>query len=352
MTWKEPRSTAWRVAWAFWWLAGAAQAAHPGEAERLFERGLERMKAGALEEGCELLAQSHALDPLPGALFTLAECRARAGQKLAAWRAFERFVAEVGELSAAEQQAQRARVAAAQGRLVELEGTLARLTVVVRGDADGTLWLNGEERAASEVDGAWVLEPGLHQLRWLRQDGRIEEVEVTLAAGEARTVEVGTAHAGSPGPSQPAPAKHATDRVPIEQGPVGVQTPAPVEATEPVLPELDRGTGTSAWTYTAFGLGAAGVLTGSIAGAVLISRKSTVDRFCTGRVCTEEGYEAARGVDTLDALANVGFAVGGAGIALGLVLLFTADAPRERSSSVGALELEFDVSRVGVRGTW
>lgn len=324
-----------------------AHGSSPAEAEQLFERGLERMKAGALAEGCEFIAQSHALDPLPGALFTLAECRARAGQALQAWQAFERYLAEVRALPSPEQKAQEARVVAAQRRLDELAPTLARIEVTTPGNARGTFFLDGEERAAPEPGAAWVVQPGTHRVRWVREDGGTEDVEVRLARGESRVIEWGASRTSAP----PLPAPPKTEPV---VKPPREPTLRPTSTRGGVtVSEHDRATtGTNAWTYTAFGIGAAGLLTGSVAGAVLISRKSTVDRYCTGRVCTQEGYEAARGVGTLDTLANVGFAVGGAGIALGLVLLFTSESPREPAPEMGSLELDLDVSRLGVRGTW
>jgi hypothetical protein len=73
----------------------------PSEAERHFEAGLERMKAGDYAVACPMLAESHRLDPLPGVLFTLAECEALWGKFASALEHYTSFTRSLTAMDSA-----------------------------------------------------------------------------------------------------------------------------------------------------------------------------------------------------------------------------------------------------------
>src|SRR5260370_26599246 len=62
------------------------------EADTLFRSGLEEMRAGRYEVACPMLAKSYQLDPLPGALFTEADCEAAWGKVATAIEHYQAFV--------------------------------------------------------------------------------------------------------------------------------------------------------------------------------------------------------------------------------------------------------------------
>ena len=70
------------------------------EADRLFQQGLESMRAGAYEVACPELAQSYRIDPSPGALFTLAECEAGWHKLASALTDYQSFVSALTAMSA------------------------------------------------------------------------------------------------------------------------------------------------------------------------------------------------------------------------------------------------------------
>ncbi len=72
-------------------------------AAALFDQGLADMLAGKYDTGCPALEESYRLEPMAGALFTLAECEAQWGKSPAALEHYEQFVASLTEM----QQAQR-----------------------------------------------------------------------------------------------------------------------------------------------------------------------------------------------------------------------------------------------------
>lgn len=57
-------------------------------AEALFREGRELLKAGKIDEACNKLAESQRIDPSPGTLHNLAECRLKQGKTASAWATF------------------------------------------------------------------------------------------------------------------------------------------------------------------------------------------------------------------------------------------------------------------------
>lgn len=361
MLWKESQRRAFVLGCALF-VGSQGSLAAPTDAEELFERGLERMKAGKVEEGCLLLDRSYALDPLPGAAFTRAECWARAGRAARAWKQFEAFLGEMSSRSAEEQSAQEARIVAARRRMKELEPHVARLTIVVPDGDVRELLLGDRPLAADEWNQDHVIEPGSHRIVLQGKDGSRTAVEVTLHAGESRRIELALPERETDAsqPADPSPSKappSLAERQPALETTVAPPAPAHHRAEQAPLAEsgiAESGadeSGSGRWAYGALGLGAAGVVTGTVAGALLIGRKKTVDRHCRGGVCDETGYAATRGIGTLDTVANVGFAVGAAGLGVGLFLLLTDSAPAKEVSST-QLRLDVEGNRAVLRGSW
>jgi hypothetical protein len=80
-------------------LAIPAQADEASEAETLFREGVELMRGENFDQACPKLQESYRLDPLPGALFTLAECEAARGKSATAIELYQKFVNSLTALS-------------------------------------------------------------------------------------------------------------------------------------------------------------------------------------------------------------------------------------------------------------
>jgi hypothetical protein len=317
---------------ALLWLvtAGArvARADSAATAQDLFDRALVELKLEHYDVACPALRESYRLDPQAGTLFTLAECEARAGRVASASAHFSAYLERVGALSSAERQRQAARVQAAEARREELRPLIPRLTIrVVDGAPPGSvLLLDGSQVPPVNWNVSLPLDPGKHQVELVLADGRSSSTELELLPGAALAVSVRPPEPPPPAASKPAPLPPPAAPAPPE--PRG----ALAQGAAPVAPQ--RRGGHRPWSYLAFGVGGAGLLTGSVAGAILISKRNTVSDHCDGKLCDDAGYAATRDVAKLDTLANLGFGAGLLGALVGVVLVIT---DREPSGASGRL---------------
>ena len=100
---------------------------------------------------------------------------------------------------------------------------------------------------------------------------------------------------------------------------LSVVTPTSIEPS----PKKDR-----TLTYAAFGVGAAGLVVGGITGLLSISKTSGLKDQCPNNKCPAATYDSQAfqndksSAQTMGTISTVGFIVGGAGIAVGVVSLF------------------------------
>src|ERR1700679_1282689 len=132
-----------RVSSACWWgavsvavllLASPARAEDPAAAKVLFDHGLDEMKQGRYASGCTAIEDSYKLNPLPGALFTLAECEGKRGRFATAVRRYEEYLAVFAKLSRDKQAKQHGRDGLSTTQIGALTPQVPRVTVVL-GDA-------------------------------------------------------------------------------------------------------------------------------------------------------------------------------------------------------------------------
>lgn len=81
--------------------------------------------------------------------------------------------------------------------------------------------------------------------------------------------------------------------------------------------------------YVAFGIGAVGLVVGGVAGGLGFSNASAAKSHCTGNVCTSDAQSGIDAAKRWAIVSDVGFVVGGLGVATGVVILLT----RHRSTS-------------------
>jgi hypothetical protein len=130
----------------------------------------------------------------------------------------------------------------------------------------------------------------------------------------------------------------------VETPPPRAVVPVPLPAPVAELPAASRSPGAATWA--ALGVGAAGLVVGTIAGILELSKASTLKGECQGNTCPETARGDLDGANTLANVSNVALGVGVVGAALGAVLYLTAP----RGSAQPAVGLLPGGGSVGVGG--
>ncbi len=286
-------------------------------AEALFNKGVAEIKLGNYKEACPAIAESQKLDPRPGTQFTLAECLARAGKSASAFVAFEDFLRTVHAFPAAQQSRYADRVKVAEGKKAELKPTIPELTIVLPKGAPSGMKIT---RDGMEVTGPMMglslpVDPGVHRVIVELPGKPRSDENIELSPGEHRTLEVLL-----PGEKRKG-----------------------VDGAGPDKSEGKPGTSRAIGTYSALGIGAAGLVMGGITGGLALSDKRAADKQCPQFACTAGGLDAVDHGRTMARLSTVGFAVGGVGIAAGVILFLTR--PKTDKPSVSA---DVIVSNTGI----
>lgn len=169
-----------------------ALAATPESAQTLFDRGLEAFNAGRYDAACPALEQSYQLDPLPGVLFTLAECEAKRRRFAAAASRYDEYLRVYAALAPEKQkqskQVERERIARAQRAAIALK--VAELTLVLSPGAppETKVTRDGTPLPAAALGVPGIVDPGEHVITVQVPGGPPSETRISLAPGEKKGV--------------------------------------------------------------------------------------------------------------------------------------------------------------------
>lgn len=270
-------------------LCASTALAQQDRAEALFNKGVEAMEASKLDEACPAIAESQRLDPRLGTLFTLAECEAKRGKRPQALRGYQEFLRQFEALPGDQKTRQAARKKISEEAI---PGLLKEVGVLkISGVPAGATLLLDEQTVDTASTPEIFVDPGAHRLV-VRQGGQEKATALSIQAGETQVV---------------------TPALPE----VAAPTPASAPVLAPTQPPPSR---SSVPFYAAAGVGAAGLVLGTVGGLLAMSSKSTADKECAGLVCSRRGLDAVESGRSRATLSTVGFSVGllGAGAAAGL----------------------------------
>lgn len=292
----------------------SAQSLDPVAATELFSQGRDALKDGDFDRACPLFAESNRLDPKVGTLLNLGECEEKRGHLAEALQAWQNAV----NLSEATSDP---RGQIASDRLAELTPRVPRLTVRISRDSPpGTrVYRDDVELGGVMLGQPFPVDPGEHRVVAVGPDNSRRTFHVRLKEGDATEIAV-TAKPAAPGPSASAAAE-------------------PPPASKSSMPSRRT------VAYVLGGAGIAGVVTGLVTGAMLMSRKSTVDEHCAADgACDPTGADAAASGKALVPINTVAWAVGAVGLGAGAYFFFTASpttsarsASSQHASCTGAL---------------
>jgi len=314
----------------------------------LFDKGLEDMLAGRYETGCPTLAESYRIAPLPGALFTLAECENKWGKYASARTHYRDYLDRVSRMTAQERRKQKAREDLAKAQVIALEAVVPTLTIELPSDAppDTVVKRNGERVLPALLGMPMPLELGEYVVVVETQDGRREQ-SVVLKAADRVTLKLelpgGTPVSAPDGADGEAGEEEAGDSEPFPW-------PWNVGLSRQI-----------AWG--AAGVGVVSLLVATITGAAAIGESDTVDEHCNDqKICDAEGMDAVESGQALATASTVTFVVGVAALAGAGVLWFLEPfdeaEPADEAVEAGVHPLVTSVAGdpasavLGIRGAW
>lgn len=312
------------------WPTAPAYGQDSAASEALFHKGVAEMEVGRYGTACPALAESQRLDPRAGTLFTLAECEAKGGKIATALAHYSDYVGLVSQMAAAESARHRDRAAIAQAQIERLRPQVPHLTIVVPSGAPKGIVVkrNGVALMGVSLGMALPVDPGEHAIVTRLPGGQERTQKVTVRLGESKRVQVEVPAALG---SESGPAREASG-------------------------ERESPSATPTGVYVAGGVGAVGVVVGTVTGLMAMSKKETVDDNCSGSVCNSDGKSAADSGMRLGTVSTVGFGVGAASLVTAVVVWLSAPdvVPEETGRQewwpvVGSSDR---AATIGMGGTW
>ncbi len=358
-------------------LAPNAQAqSDPATARTLFDEGRRLASNNQFEVACPKFQESYRLDPGIGTLFNLADCWEHIGRTASAWATFLQVVDEAGRTK------QMDREKIARARATALEPKLSRLLVKVDSKDIGLeLSKDGTAFGVAQWGTALPIDPGAHIIEARAPSKQTFRVRVQVPlGGQTVTVVVptlvGQAVAATPAP--PSVATQPPTPIPTPSLPNSEPQPAQSQAapTSPVAGNQPQSVVSLNSTETKTGdqsnhgsksqatvgwvLGSAGIVglaIGSYFGLQVNSKNKQADQVCPTSVqCTQQdqtNYNSAISDAKSDRTVSIlGFALGGAALTSGAILLLTA--PKSNTTGFRVAPSLDEVGRVGatLQGAW
>lgn len=282
----------------------SAQDGDTAAAQALFDEAGRLVKAGKLDQACPKFLASFKLDATAGTLLNLADCYEREGRTASAWA---RYV-ETATLASRSGPPEREKYA--RDHAAALEPKLSRLTITVATPMTGMRVLrDGVLLDGAAVGTAIPVDPGAHTVEATAPGKKPWSSSITIAAGGAQ----------------------ATAMVPTLEDSVG--------GGGAVTGTQTGGMGTQ--RTVALIVGGAGIL-GVVLGSVFgLNAQSTWadarDNHCQNTVCDATGVTQNQDAKSSATASTIAFVAGGALLAGGAVLWFTA--PSSHAASGTALQV-------------
>lgn len=318
--------------------ASAQSASDLASARALYKEARELRDKGDAKSALEKFKAANALAGTPITALELGRTYAALGQPVEAqetWLSVARMKVDPKESD----NAKSARAEAAS-LAQQIAPKIPSLVVKVEGVPSGatpTVTVDGASVPVEALGLPRKVDPGEHVVVGRVADGPEEKRAVTLKESESQTVTL--TFAG--GPAVVAP--------PVVAKPV--EEPKKQPPPPPATPQTEVRKKTNPIVYVGFGVGAAGLVVGTVGGLVTFSQKGDLDPLCTGLVCDPSARKIVSNARTWATVSTIGFVVGGVGIAAGVVGLLM---PSKEIVEVGPVKarLHLDPSSVGLAGTF
>lgn len=271
------------------------------EARRLADEGQSLFEAGDYRGAIARLREADAKFPAPTLKLAWAEAHEKLAQLLEARAVYAKIAEE--KLDRAAPAEFHEAVTTAKAALARLDEATPRLAVELVGPPPPLLSLTLDGVALSTSDRPISVNPGKHTLS-IEMSGQPPETR-SLDLKEKETRRIQIRWAGTAGTAGTAATAAATT---AKGSPPGAA--APDRARSMVAPAL------------AFGVGGAGLVLGAVTGGIAMSKMDGFRKLCGPELqCPESVSGDLEGAEVAGHVSTVGFAVAGAGAALGALLL-------------------------------
>jgi hypothetical protein len=191
----------------------------------------------------------------------------------------------------------------------ELAARIPSLNISLRGaDAAALLTVDGVDVPVAALVAPRKLNPGTHTIV-LRSGGREKSEHVTLRERETKELALDVTAPPTPTPT----------RTPRTGGDEGAHHEEEEMSSFPKF-----------LIYSGFGTAGAGVIVGTIAGIASFSYTSAARHGCNGNECPPRTYGDIDAAKSAGAVATVAFVIGGAGLVLGVIGVFTNKSGAEK----------------------
>lgn len=299
--------------------AALAAGVPPGEAskeqlqaaQRTFEAADGLYDAKRYEEAITAFRASYDIVASPNSRLMIARSMREAGRLTEAWAELEGTIADADAAAKADDK-YASTAKAAREDLKKLEAQVARVQFERKGHGS-PISVNGQLVPEELLAGPVALAPGKATITAKRADGSEARVEVELAAGEARRVQLDLGAAAKEAKPTPAP----------------TAPPKPEPAAEPA----SSGSSLRTWAFVAGGVGVAGLATFGIFGAMNNSKFSALEDDCSGGRCPEGSQDDIDAGKRYQTIANIGLAVGVIGVGTGVTLFILGGDSKKKESA-------------------
>lgn len=284
-------------------------------ARELAHRGEAASARGDYARAADLYRRAYALVPAPTLSIREARALAKTGKLVEAVEAYVRTIrtALTPDSPAVFRQA----VTQARAELAALRPSVPQLKIRLAGSQNDsksvTVQLDGRKLPAALIGVTAPIDPGTHRLTASSSTAHAT-AQVSLKAGQSKTVTLTLPRAPETAPSAPPPT--VSDTVDLE-------------------PPHAHGAAQRTWGFVGLGVGAAGLGVGLVTGLMATSRHSSAEQACPDNRCIagSAGQRDVNAFRTLRTVSTIGYIAGAVGVATGVTLLLTL--PSQHRERIG-----------------
>ena len=315
-----------------------------GAARELANEAKRDFDAGRFEEAGQKFQRAYEVAKVPTAALWAARALAKCGHLVTASELYRQATLLTPNdlwIRDVQKQAQ----ADAEKELAGLQPRIPRLRIRVDGAAGNDVEITIDDgRIPSALYGIEIpKDPGRRHIVG-RRGGEVVEQTIELREGEHKEAVLSfnaIVAIAAPQPQPMAPPQPQPFPTPVPQSP-------PTVSTQPLPPPPPPSGGAQrTWGWVAVGVGAAGLLMGTVTG-IVVAADSGLRNDCPNSACDSSKSDKASTYNLMRNLSTVGFIVGGVGVAAGVTLLLWT--PKHESAPRMALWI--GPGSAGVKGAF